>query len=169
MNVVGGAFDPGRILAALDRHGVAYVLIGGVASVLHGAPMVTTDLDVVPQRADDNIDRLVAALVELDAKRTTEPDLPPSAPSAADLTYRIEQFDSPAGPIDVVFEAERIGGYERLVTGATPVDVGGVIVRVADLDDLIMAKQWSDRDKDRVHLRLLLAVKHEGRAESPDG
>ncbi|CAN5373508.1 hypothetical protein BH23ACT9_BH23ACT9_40120 [soil metagenome] len=86
-------------------------------------------------RSDDNIDRLISCLVELDARRTTEPDLPPAPPSAADLAYRIEQFDSPAGAIDVVFEAERIGGYDRLIAHATAMNIDGVPVRIADLDD----------------------------------
>lgn len=156
-----GPFDPAAIIAALDRHDVAYVLIGGGASVLLGAPTITTDLDVVPQRTDENVHRLVSCLQALEARRVTEPDRPPTAPAVADLRYRIEQFDSPVGPIDVVFEATRIGGYERLADRAERIDVEGSTVLVAALDDLIMGKQWSDRPKDRTHLRLLLAVKRE--------
>lgn len=156
-----GPFDPAAIIAALGRHDVEYVLIGGVASVLHGAPTVTTDLDIVPERSDANIGRLIACLQGLDARRATEPDVPPSPPSVDALRYRIEQFESSLGGIDVVFEATRIGGYERLVQHADRKDVDGVTILVASLDDLIMGKQWSDRDKDRVHLRLLLAVKEE--------
>ena len=43
-------FDPAAIIQALGRHGVRYVVIGGVASVLHGAPTVTTDIDVAVKR-----------------------------------------------------------------------------------------------------------------------
>lgn len=164
-----GAFDPVAIIAALDRHGVEYVLIGGIAAVLQGSPTVTTDVDLVPERSPGNIRRLVDCLRELGAQRTTEPGAPPSRPSADDLRYRIEQFDSPLGAIDVVFEALRIGGYERLLDHADRMDVDGMTVRVASLDDLIMGKQWSDRDKDRTHLRLLLAVKREAASFSDGG
>jgi hypothetical protein len=163
----GGAFDPLAILAALDRHDVDYVLIGGAASVLHGAPTVTTDVDVVPERSPENLQRLVACLRELGARRVTDPGAHPSPPSLADLRYRIELFDSPVGGIDVVFEARRIGGYERLVRAAETREVEGASIRVAALDDLIMGKQWSDRDKDRVHLRLLLAVRRHLEAGEP--
>lgn len=156
-----GPFEPAAILAALQEHAVDYVLIGGAASVLHGAPTTTTDLDVVPERSSDNIDRLVACLRELQALRTTEVDSPPTLPSANDLKYRIEQFDSPVGAIDIVMEANRVGGYERLIGQAQRMDLEGTGVLVASLDDLIMAKQWSDRPKDRTHLRLLIAVKNE--------
>ena len=41
-------FRPQEIMAVLDRHGVRYVLVGGLAAVLHGAAHLTTDVDVVP-------------------------------------------------------------------------------------------------------------------------
>lgn len=156
-----GPFEPAVILTALQAYAVDYVLIGGAASVLHGAPTTTADLDVVPERSADNMDRLVACLRDLNALRTTEAGRPPTMPSADDLRYRIEQFDSPVGAIDVVMEANRIGGYERLIRQAQRMDLEGTSVLVASLDDLIMSKQWGDRPKDRTHLRLLIAVKKE--------
>ena len=150
-----GPFDPLAIIRALDHHGVDYVIIGGTGAVLHGAPMVTNDLDVVPERGEDNLRRLIAALRELDARRVTEPDLLPSEPDVEDLRYRIELFDSPHGAIDVVMEATGIGGYERLHPAAVVMELEGRTIRVGALGDLIRAKQWSDRPKDRLHLRLL--------------
>ena len=69
-------FRPHEILAVLDAHDVRYVLIGGLAAVLHGAPHVTTDVDVVPEEAKRNLERLSAALEELGARIrvTGEPD-----------------------------------------------------------------------------------------------
>ena len=61
-------FDPRAIFDALDRHGVRYVLIGGMAAILHGASHVTTDVDVVPQDARENLERLSAVLKELHAR-----------------------------------------------------------------------------------------------------
>jgi hypothetical protein len=51
-------FDPEEILRVLDRHGVRHVLIGGLAATLWGSPHVTTDVDVTPDRARDNLRRL---------------------------------------------------------------------------------------------------------------
>jgi hypothetical protein len=64
---VAAEFQPEEILAVLDRHGVAYVLIGGYAALLHGSTLPTTDLDITPRRDRDNLTKLVAALDELDA------------------------------------------------------------------------------------------------------
>ena len=63
-----GVFVPQEILAALDRHGVRYVVIGGLAAILHGAPHVTTDVDIVPEEALRNLERLSEVLRELNAR-----------------------------------------------------------------------------------------------------
>ena len=55
------------ILEVLGRHRVEFVIVGGVAAVLEGAPVATFDLDVVYARDADNIVRLATALRELDA------------------------------------------------------------------------------------------------------
>ncbi|MGH8961070.1 MAG: hypothetical protein ACRDWT_07655 [Jatrophihabitantaceae bacterium] len=49
-----GAFEPVQILSTLDRHGVAYVLVGGYAAQLHGSTLPTTDVDVTPATDHEN-------------------------------------------------------------------------------------------------------------------
>lgn len=63
-----GAFDPDRILAALDTRGVEYVLVGGVAARAHGARRATGDIDCVPSTNAVNLERLAEALRELGAR-----------------------------------------------------------------------------------------------------
>ena len=67
---------PGSILRTFTDHGVEFVLIGGVAAVLHGSPLATFDLDLVPARERQNLDRLSTALTALDAKIRTRPGEP---------------------------------------------------------------------------------------------
>ena len=55
------------LFASLDRHGVRYVLIGGLAAVLHGSPLPTVDADICPSREAANLERLARALTDLDA------------------------------------------------------------------------------------------------------
>ena len=68
--------DPEKLFGVLAEHDVDYVLIGGLAANLHGSPVVTNDADLCPDRDRANLDRLAAALRQLDARiRTTaEPD-----------------------------------------------------------------------------------------------
>ena len=52
------------VFASLNRHDVRYVVIGGIAAVLHGVPRATFDLDLLIEPSPDNAERLVAALLE---------------------------------------------------------------------------------------------------------
>ncbi len=60
--------DADRILAVLDRHQVDFLVVGGVAAIAHGATRPTSDLDCVARRSGTNLDRLAAALRELNAR-----------------------------------------------------------------------------------------------------
>ena len=75
--------DLARLLEVLDRHKVAYVLIGGLAAVYHGSPFPTEDADITPQTDRANLESLAAALVELDARIRTDAE-PAGLPFACD-------------------------------------------------------------------------------------
>ena len=75
-----------EIFACLDRHNVDYVLIGGLAAVLHGSPLPTLDADICPSREVDNLRRLASALEEMDARART-PDTPDGVPFPRDATF----------------------------------------------------------------------------------
>src|SRR5215469_7894203 len=74
-----------RMLRALHEADVEFVLVGGLAAVLHGAPINTFDVDVVYSRHETNIGRLLAVLGELDAVYRIQPERR-SRPSASHLT-----------------------------------------------------------------------------------
>lgn len=55
--------DPGTIVRVLNKHGVRYVVIGGIAAEIHDLPVPTTvDLDVTPARDRKNLERLAVRL-----------------------------------------------------------------------------------------------------------
>ena len=63
--------DDARIAAVcrvlLDHH-VDFVVIGGVVARLHDTGHATVDIDICPSSADENVERLAAALREMDAR-----------------------------------------------------------------------------------------------------
>jgi hypothetical protein len=61
----GPPHDLGRLIEVLDRHGVEYLVVGGVAAIGYGAERLTEDVDCVVGRARANLDRLAIALREL--------------------------------------------------------------------------------------------------------
>lgn len=156
-------FDPAEIIATLDRHGVRHVIIGGVAARLHGSPTLTEDVDVTPERSEENLARLAAALEELGARLAA-----PDAPDGLRIPLDSETFSSPvmsfvtsAGVIDVVLEVLGVGGHARLDRDAVPYEVHGIRIRVASLDDIIRSKEAASRPKDRAHLETLRLLREE--------
>jgi hypothetical protein len=151
-------FDPEEILRVLERHRVRYVLIGGLAATLYGSPHVTTDVDVTPDTAADNLGRLAKALEDLDARIRTpgEPDGLPFDRSAAMLA-RVELLNltTRAGDLDLAFRPQGTDGYTDLARGATELVIHEVHVQVAALADIIRSKEAAGREKDRLTLPTL--------------
>lgn len=144
-------------LVALDRHEVRYVVVGAVAAIAQGYPLTTHDLDVTPARDPDNIERLVGALRDLDAKLRT-PNEPVAFPIDAKMLAGGEAWTlaTNAGPLDLVFVPAGTTGYDDLRRDALEVDLGtGSPVLVASLRDVIRMKEASAREKDRAQLPAL--------------
>ena len=143
-------FDPLGLLGVLDRHRVAYIVIGGFGRVVHGAEEVTRGLDIVPSPKPDNLERLDAALEELEA---VTPDGPAASLDAknddAVLTLSTER-----GELKIVRQPEGTRGYEDLRRAATREPLGrGIRPAVASVDDLARMLAALGRDEDQQKLR----------------
>ena len=55
------------LIQALAAHDVEFIIVGGVAALLQGAPINTIDLDIVYARSPANVDRALETLAELGA------------------------------------------------------------------------------------------------------
>jgi hypothetical protein len=150
-------FDGRAICAVLERHGVEYVLIGGFAARVHGSPFLTSDIDVVPRRRQDNLARLSAALTELDAKvRAEGVDPLPFAHSAESLAdARIWNLTTKYGDLDITFEPSGTRGFDDLRRDAVEIDLRGTKILIASLADIVRSKGAAGRDKDRRALPVL--------------
>ncbi len=154
-------FDPERIVTTLARHDVDYVLIGALAARLQGFPRVTTDADITPSRAPENLERLAAALRELDARVFTE-----TVPGGlafdctAEMLARSDIWNlvTVAGRIDMAFSPAGIRDYEELTTDAVLFSVFGVELQAASLAAIIRSKEAADRPQDRQDVILLRSM-----------
>ena len=88
------------ILQKLSEHGVAYIVVGGDAAVLAGAPILTLDLDVVHSTAPDNISRLLAASSELDSCYRHRPEFRPDSSHLSSSEHQL--LMTRFGPLDVL-------------------------------------------------------------------
>jgi hypothetical protein len=141
--------DFNRLLLALVKGKVEFVIVGGVAATLHGSARLTMDLDVVYGRSKENIRRLVRALAPL------HPYLR-GAPSGLPFHFDVETVNAGlnftlttiAGPLNLL--GEMAGGftYEVVAKRSKFVMLSGMRCRVIDIDALIEAKLAAGRPKD---------------------
>lgn len=157
----------GEILEVLERHGVQFVLIGGLASIHWGAPFQTEDIDITPLRDRENLDRLSAALTELDAKVRTQSEdegLPFSHTGSSLAAAGVWNLTTRYGWLDISFVPNGTNGYDDLIRDAGDEQIVGVRVKVASLADIIRSKQAANRPKDQrvlPTLREIHAMRHE--------
>ncbi|MDY7037664.1 MAG: hypothetical protein SV375_16065 [Thermodesulfobacteriota bacterium] len=56
-----------EVLCRLIEAGIDFILVGGPASVIQGAPVTTLDVDIVYSQSPDNIARLLSFLKSVEA------------------------------------------------------------------------------------------------------
>ena len=166
----GPPVDLGRLIGALDRHGVKYLLCGGAAATAYGAARPTEDADCVVSRERANLDRLAEVMRELNARLRvagiTDAEakmLPVQIDGATLEDLSITTWMTDAGPFDVLAGLEapdgRLVPYEELVQQASVIQGQGFVIHAAGLVDIIRAKERADRPKDREALPELRAMR----------
>jgi predicted nucleotidyltransferase len=154
-------------LRALTEGRVDFILVGGMAAVVQGAPITTFDVDVVHSREHANIERLLGVLESLDAFYRIQPErrLKPNASHLSgsghlNLTTRY-------GPLDLLGVIGQGRSYSDLLPHTTEIEIGDDLrVRVLDLETLIAIKQELAGDKDRLALPVLIRTLEEKRKNS---
>ena len=145
--------------------GVRYVVVGGLAVVLHGHARLTADVDIVVDLSPDEAAKAIRALESLGLK----PRSPVRAAEFADASVRrswIEQKGmrvfsmwDPSNPLrEVDVFAEHPLPFEELYTRAELVRLGRTEIRVASIADLIKMKKMAGRPEDLTDIEALQAL-----------
>lgn len=150
-------FDPAAILAVLARHDVRCVVIGGLAAYLQGSPLPTEGVDVVPDLEAANLERLSAALTELEAKvrNGEKPPLPFAHDATSLARSAFWNLTTRYGDLDIRLRPSGTEGYADLRRDALEVVLAGTPVLLASLQDIVRSKEAAGRDKDRRALPVL--------------
>jgi hypothetical protein len=150
-------FDPRGVLATLDRHRVDYVVVGALARVIHGAPEVTDEVDIVPSFKGRNPQRLQAAFDDLEAALPRGRAV--NAESLAETAEPLVRLRTRFGKLAVVPQPQGTRGYDDLKRAATREHLGhGLRPQVASPGDLGRMLAALGRGDDRDKLRALRRV-----------
>jgi predicted nucleotidyltransferase len=150
--------DVRQLLESLNQYNVKFLLVGGMAGVIHGHVRTTQDMDLWLKADDTNKDNLIRALKE---NKVAGADYLKDVPlifgwtSVAvgkygftlDMGYNLKAFR------DIEFDV----CYER----AIEVTFDGVTFNVIQLNDLITEKLATGRPKDLVDAEELIKIKNE--------
>lgn len=148
-----------RLLGTLVAHRVDFVVVGGIAVVLHGSARVTKDIDIVYAPGASNVEALGKALAELEARLVGIDEDLPFVPDARTLARTsILTLETVAGRLDLLREPSGAPTYVELREQAEEYDVGPFRVRVATIPHLVAMKRAAGRPQDLVDAVELEAI-----------
>jgi hypothetical protein len=143
------------LLNALADHQVDFIVVGGVAAIVEGAPIATLDLEIVCYRSEENLQRLATVLDAVHG-RYRDPAGRHIVPSLERLTSnRTNLLLTDLGPLGALAEIGDGETYEDLLPHTRVRAIGGHEIRVLGLEKLIETKEFANSEKDRAVLPLL--------------
>lgn len=160
-----------ELLEVLAHHSVNYIVVGGVAAIVEGAPVTTLDLAIVIEHEAENVESLLEALRSINAHYR---DLAGRhiTPTRKRLTTNMTNLmHTDLGPLDVLVEIGDGERYAELLPHSRMREVAGIKVQFLGLEKVIETKEAADRDKDRVVLPVLkrsLELKRSSNHESKE-
>lgn len=157
-----------EVCGALNDAGVRYVVVGGVAVVLHGHPRLTADLDLIIDLDRDQVETALNVLDDLGFR----PRLPVDRRDFADpevrrgwieeRNLRVFSLHDPDDPVaDVDLFAEHPLPFEELWDASVVIDVDGTDIRIASIDHLIRLKEQAARAQDVSDIEALERIRGE--------
>jgi hypothetical protein len=163
----GAPLDIAALIEVLARHGVDYVVIGGVATQVHGHRRTTMDLDLTPDPDLENLRRLGAALVELEARprgqELEEAEISAADPERLAIAAVVPPLSTRHGQVHILKEPKGARAFAELRAAALVVELDGVEVAIASLDDLIRMKRAAARPPDLDDIAALSEVARQQR------
>ena len=145
------------VFRSFQQHKVKYVIIGGIASTLHGVPRATFDMDILIEATPDNARRLLDALLNSGlgtAALTTVEDLLAHEITVFKDRVRIDvQTSTPGISFQDAWKRRQIMNYH------------GQEFFVLSKDDLIASKRAAGREVDLEDVRLLELAEDKENAE----
>jgi hypothetical protein len=152
--------DLKTILPILVNSEIEFVIVGGVAATIHGSSYVTDDLDICYGRSQANLRRIAEALNPYQPRLRGAPEGLPFIWDAKTLQNGLNfTLRTGLGDIDLLGEIAGVGSFDQARTNSVSVKLFEVECLVLSLDKLIDAKRAAGRQKDKLMLPELEALR----------
>jgi predicted nucleotidyltransferase len=149
-----------KILTVLHEHGCDVALIGGLAAIVHGSDRQTQDIDFAFCRARQTCENIARALAPYHPRPLGfDPTLPYVWDAMALQNMATITLETDLGRIDFLSEPSGADSGNGVIARAIQVELWGIPVKVANLDDLIAMKTAAGRPKDLLAVAELQAIK----------
>lgn len=147
--------DLSAIIEGLLKADIQFILVGGLAAVIQGAPVTTMDVDIVHQQTLDNISKLFAFLTSIEAihRRPDDKIIPLKKEDLSGMGHILSS--TRLGPLDVLAFIEHGKTFDDLIIHTVDIPFRHHILHVLDLKTLVELKKKSHSPKDRQRLAVL--------------
>lgn len=161
------------LFQSLNQAGVRYIVVGGIATILHGYVRATADVDLVVDLQVSEAEKVINVLAGLGY----QPRIPVDANEFSQLEKRrqwvaeksmqVFSLYHPGNPfLTVDLFVDPPIPIEELWPGSLQMDYAGTRVRVCSIDDLIRMKELAGRDQDKIDIERLRKIQE--LANTPD-
>ncbi|MGE0087652.1 MAG: hypothetical protein AB7S75_24845 [Desulfococcaceae bacterium] len=143
------------LLEGLSEAGIEFIVVGGLAAVIQGAPVTTIDLDIVHHQNTENIRKLMDFLKQTEAYYR-RPDDKIIQPDERDLAAKGHiLLSTNLGPLDILAFVENGYSYQDIFPNSAEIEFRGCKIRVLELKTMIELKHHSKNPKDLFRLPML--------------
>ncbi len=154
------------LFKALNDADVHYIVVGGIATILHGYVRATADVDLVVDLQIEEASKVISVLT----KEGFKPKIPVKAMDFTDEKKREQWINEKGMQVFSLYHPDNIGmtidlfvhqpiPYQDLYQRSVVMDLDNINVRVCSIDDLITMKQQAGRHKDLADIEQLTKIK----------
>jgi hypothetical protein len=147
--------DLSAIIEGLIKADVEFIIVGGIAAVIQGAPVATMDVDIVHSQSLNNVSKLFVFLKSINAiyRRPDDKIIEPKEEDLSEMGHVL--LTTCFGPLDILAFIEEGKTYGDLFDHSIEIEFRGYNIRVLDIKTLTELKRISKLPKDKQRLAVL--------------
>ncbi|MCD6531278.1 nucleotidyl transferase AbiEii/AbiGii toxin family protein [bacterium] len=155
-----------NVLRALAEEKARYLLVGGIAAVIYGAPRVTVDVDIIADFDEENLKKIDSAAKKLGLKPVVPLDITRLADDEfrkwviSEKNMKVFSYINPDFPVEVLdILVDTPIDFAEAFPRRNEIEFEDFKVPVIGLDDLIFMKKKSGRGKDLADIKILEKIR----------